>query len=313
MDLLSIHNLNVWFDTGSTTVKANDGIDLTIRTNEIVGIIGETGCGKTILGHALMRLLPLNSRIWGQVFYKGKDILSLPEQDMQKIRGRQISMIFQNPRLALNPVMTVYDQIMEIYRYRLGMPKENIKAAVTRVLDMVGVDSQRMKEYPHQFSGGMNQRVMIAMAMAFNPELLVADEITKGLDLPVKRKIVKQLRQVTKGRSMLLITHDLSVAKRLCDRIAVMYAGEMVEINHTEAIFNTPSHPYTMGLLNALPSSGMRAIKGHTPSLSDLPKGCRFHPRCKKKKSLCLRSHPQMQEFGNDGYVRCFFNANADC
>ena len=313
MELLSIQNLNVWFDTGRATVKANDGIDLTICHSERIGIIGETGCGKTILGHALMRLLPSNAQLQGQIFYKGEDILSLPEQALQRIRGRQIAMIFQNPRLALNPVMTIYDQIMEIYRYRLGMPKKEITAAVTRVLEMVGVDSGRMKEYPHQFSGGMNQRVMIAMAMAFNPELLVADEITKGLDLPVKRKIVRQLAQVTTGRSMLLITHDLSVAKALCDRIAVMYAGELVEINHTDAIFNNPIHPYTRGLINALPSSGMQPIEGHTPSLSDLPSGCRFHPRCKEKKNLCLRSHPQMQKYANGGYVRCFINAGTDC
>lgn len=306
MALLSIFDLNVWFETAAGMVKANDGIDLNIYDNEIVGIIGETGCGKTILGHALMRLLPSNARLWGQIVYRSRNILTLPEDEMQKIRGRQIAMIFQNPRLALNPVMTIYDQIMEVYRYRLGTASEEIEAAVGRVLETVEIDPKRMKEYPHQFSGGMIQRVMIAMAIAFNPALLVADEITKGLDLPVKWKIVKQLKRVTKARSMLLITHDLQVAKHLCDRIAVMYAGEIMEINHTEAIFSNPEHPYTRGLMNALPSSGMRAIAGHTPSLTELPQGCRFHPRCKKKKPLCLRCHPQMQEFGKDGYVRCF-------
>lgn len=306
MALLSIHDLNVWFETATGMVKANDGIDLDIHDNEIVGIIGETGSGKTILGHALVRLLPSNARLRGQIIYRGENILTLPEDQMQEIRGRQIAMIFQNPRLALNPVMTIYDQIMEVYRYRLGTAPEEIAAAVARVLDMVEIDPQRMKEYPHQFSGGMIQRVMIAMAIAFNPALLVADEITKGLDLPVKWKIVKQLKRVTKGRSMLLITHDLQVAEHLCDRIAVMYAGEIVEINHTEAVFNTPGHPYTKGLIHALPSSGMRPIAGHTPSLSDLPQGCRFHPRCNRKKPLCLRCHPQMQELGKDGYVRCF-------
>jgi peptide/nickel transport system ATP-binding protein len=303
--LLSIFDLNVWFETAAGMVKANDGIDLKIHDNEIVGIIGETGCGKTILGHALMRLLPQNAHVSGQIVFRRRNILALPEDEMQRIRGRQIAMIFQNPRSALNPVMTIYDQIMEVYRYRLGTAPEEIEAAVARVLEMVEIDPKRMHEYPHQFSGGMIQRVMIAMAIAFNPALLVADEITKGLDLPVKRKIIQQLKRVTKGRSMLLITHDLQVAKNLCDQIAVMYAGEIVEINHTEAIFSNPEHPYTRGLMNALPSSGMRAIAGHTPSLTDLPQGCRFHPRCKKKKNLCLRSHPQMQAFGKDGYVRC--------
>ncbi|MEJ2660183.1 MAG: ABC transporter ATP-binding protein [Desulfobacteraceae bacterium] len=306
MALLSIFNLNVWFKTAAGVVKANDGIDLMIDENEIVGIIGETGCGKTILGHALVRLLPSNALMGGQIVYRSRNILTLPEKEMQKIRGRQIAMIFQNPRLALNPVMTVYDQIMEVYRYRLGTAPDEIKAAVARVLETVEIDPKRMKGYPHQFSGGMIQRVMVAMAIAFNPALLVADEITKGLDLPVKWKIVQQLKRVTKGRSMLLITHDLDVAKRLCDRIAVMYAGEIVEINHTEAIFSNPAHPYTRGLMNALPSSGMLAIAGHTPSLTDLPQGCRFHPRCKMKKPPCLRCHPQMQESGKDGYVRCF-------
>ena len=306
MALLSIVDLKVWFETGAGMVKANDGIDLNISDNEIVGIIGETGCGKTILGHALMRLLPPDARVSGQIIYKGRNIAALSEDDMQNIRGRQIAMIFQNPRLALNPVMTVYEQIMEVYRYRLGTALEDIEASVGRVLEMVEIDPHRMKAYPHQFSGGMTQRVMIAMAMAFNPALLVADEITKGLDLPVKWKIVKQLKRVTKGRSMLLITHDLQVAEHLCDRIAVMYAGEIVEINHAQAIFGNPEHPYTRGLMNALPSSGMRAIVGHTPSLTDLPPGCRFHPRCEKKKRLCLRRHPQMQKFGKDGLVRCF-------
>jgi oligopeptide/dipeptide ABC transporter ATP-binding protein len=304
--LLSIVDLKVWFETGAGMVKANDGIDLDISDNEIVGIIGETGCGKTILGNALMRLLPPNAHVSGQIIYKSRNIPALSEDEMQSIRGRQIAMIFQNPRLALNPVMTIYDQIMEVYRYRLGTAPEEIEAAVSRVLETVQIDPKRMKEYPHQFSGGMVQRVMIAMAIAFNPALMVADEITKGLDLPVKWKIVRQLKRVTKGRSMLLITHDLQVARHLCDRIAVMYAGEIVEINRAQAIFSNPEHPYTRGLIHALPSSGMRAIAGHTPSLTDLPQGCRFHPRCEKKKSLCLRCHPQMQEFGKDGYVRCF-------
>lgn len=306
MALLSIVDLKVWFETGAGMVKANDGIDLNISDNEIVGIIGETGCGKTILGHALVRLLPPNAHVSGQIIYKGRNLMALSEDETQNIRGRQIAMIFQNPRLALNPVMTIYDQIMEVYRYRLGTAVEEVEEAVGRILETVEIDPKRMKEYPHQFSGGMVQRVMIAMAIAFNPALLVADEITKGLDSAVKWKIVKQLKRLTDGRSMLLITHDLQVAKHLCDRIAVMYAGEIVEINHTEAIFSNPEHPYTRGLINALPSSGMRAIAGHTPSLTDLPQGCRFHLRCEKKKPLCLRYHPQMQEFGKDGLVRCF-------
>ncbi len=305
MALIDIHNLNVRFKTSSGMIPANSNINLTIGKNENLGLIGETGCGKSILGHALVRLLPESAVMTGRICYRGKDLLTLGEEEMRKIRGRQIAMIFQKPHSALNPVLTVYDQIMEIYRYRLNIPAEEIEAATRRLLENVGIDPSRMKEYPHQFSGGMLQRIMIAMGIAFRPKLLVADEITKGLDRPVKWKIAELIRQVTAECGMLMITHDLIIANDLCERIAVMYAGEIVEINHAEAVFNHPRHPYTKGLIDALPSSGMHAISGHTPSLTRLPAGCRFYPRCPVKKRGCRQHHPRLRALGGGGYVRC--------
>lgn len=305
MARLQIHNLNVRLATRGGTVKANNDINLSIRGNEILGLIGETGCGKSILGHAVLGLLPQNAAVTGQIRFDGTNLLKLPRDEMRKIRGRQIAMIFQNPLSSLNPVLTVAEQIMEIYRYRLGVATGKIREMTGRLLEMVEIDPDRMNEYPHQFSGGMLQRVMIAMAIAFQPQLLVADEITKGLDRPVKWKIADLIRRLTAGCSMLLITHDLHLAQFLCHRIAVMYAGEIVEISRADAIFDRPGHPYTRGLIHALPSSGMRAVPGHTPSLTCLPGGCRFHPRCEVKGEECSRHHPRLRQLESDHYVRC--------
>lgn len=305
MVLLDIHQLCVRLVTRAGMVEANSNINLSIRQDERVGLIGETGCGKSILGHALVGLLPENAVATGKIIYNGRNLLTQPEAVLQKIRGRDIAMIFQDPRSSLNPVLTVYQQLMEIYRYRLSVPRKQIRAKTVRLLEQVGIDAQRMDDYPHQFSGGMLQRVMIAMAIAFQPPLLVADEITKGLDRPVKWKIVDLIREVTADSSMLLITHDLTVARALCDRIAVMYAGEIVEINRTESLFNTPAHPYTRGLISALPASGLHPIAGQAPGLTGLPHGCRFHPRCAVRERICSRRHPQLRPLGNDHYLRC--------
>lgn len=305
MALLDIHNVNVCLETGTGTVRANTDIRLTVNKNETIGLIGETGCGKSILGHAVAGLLPENAVVTGQIFFNGENLLTLPRKAMREIRGKQIAMIFQNPYSSLNPVMTVYEQIQEIYRYRLGTAPEKIREISGRLLEIVGLDFNRMDEYPHQFSGGMLQRVMIAMAIAFQPQLIVADEITKGLDRPIKWKITNLIRRVTAQCSMLLITHDLHVAEHLCHRIAVMYAGEIVEINSAREIFNHPRHPYTKGLIDALPSSGMRAIPGQTPSLTRLPCGCRFHPRCELKNKDCARYHPPLRQIKSGHFVRC--------
>ncbi|WP_459917545.1 ABC transporter ATP-binding protein [Desulfocicer niacini] len=305
MPFLKIHGLKVSFRTDAGYVRANDRIDLGIHGNETIGLIGETGCGKSILGHALAGLLPETAEISGKIHYKGKELLTLPRDAMNRIRGREIAMVFQNPSLSLNPVLSVYQQIAEVYRDCLGMAQEKTRQAVAESLTRVEIDPKRMHQYPHQFSGGMLQRVTIAMALAFDPCILIADEITKGLDRPVKQKIIHLLKRVTRGRSMLLITHDLEVARQLCDRIAVMYAGEIVEINDTRTIFDAPGHPYTRGLLNALPKAGMEPIPGHTPSLIAPPRGCRFHPRCGKAREECRTYHPEMRQQGSHSYIRC--------
>ncbi len=303
--LLDIKNLNVRLKTRAGAVRANNDIRLVIHPNEVLGLIGETGCGKSILGHAVAGLLPENAVMTGKILFNGDNLPDLPQEALRKIRGKKIAMIFQDPYSSLNPVVTVYEQIREIYRHRLGVARGKIRKTVGHLLDRVGIDPHRMDEYPHQFSGGMLQRVMIATAIAFQPSLLVADEITKGLDRPVKWKIVDLMQQVTAQSSMLLITHDLQAAEYLCHRVAVMYAGEIVEINSTEEIFNRPAHPYTKGLIGALPASGMRPIPGHTPSLTRLPCGCRFHPRCEVKDKDCSQNHPQLRGLGSGHYVRC--------
>ncbi|BBO81943.1 ABC transporter ATP-binding protein [Desulfosarcina ovata subsp. sediminis] len=305
MALLEIQRLNVRLATRAGMVAASSDVNLRIRHDERLGLIGETGCGKSILGHALVGLLPENAVATGKIIYDGKNLLAQPETALQNIRGRHIAMIFQDPHSSFNPVLTVYEQLMEIYRYRLKVPRQAIRAMTVRLLERVGIDAERLDDYPHQFSGGMLQRVMIAMAIAFQPRLLVADEITKGLDRPVKWKIVNLIREVTARRSMLLITHDLQVARALCDRIAVMYAGEIVEIDRTERIFHGPAHPYTQGLIGALPAAGLHPIAGQPPGLTRLPAGCRFHPRCKVRERACSQRHPQLRPLGEDRYVRC--------
>ncbi|WP_305063710.1 ABC transporter ATP-binding protein [Methanococcoides sp.] len=308
MSLLKIEDLKVYFNARGKIVKANNGIDLEIRENEIMGLIGETGCGKTILGRAIIRLLSDNVEIGGKIIYKGEDLLGLPEDRLRKIRGKDIGMILQNPSAALNPVLSVGDQISEIYRYHGHMKKQEAGIRAAKMLEMVGIDPKRMYEYPHQFSGGMKQRVMIAMGLALNPGLLIADEPTKGLDPATKDKIVDLICELVKNRNMslLLITHDLGVAEKMCDRIAVMYAGEIIEIATIGNILSHPKHPYTQDLLNSLPKRGLNPTAGESPSLSSPPSGCSFHPRCKCVMDECTEKHPVLIETEKGTDVRCF-------
>jgi ABC-type dipeptide/oligopeptide/nickel transport system ATPase component len=258
MSLLKIEGLRVLFRSGDRIVKANNSIDLEVMDNEIIGIIGETGCGKSILGRAIMTLLSENTDISGKIIYKGEDLLSLSESKLQDIRGKNISIILQNPAAALNPVLSIVDQISEIFRYHENISKQDAKIKTARILEMVGIDPGRMREFPHQFSGGMKQRIMIAMGMAFIPELLIADEPTKGLDPETKDSIVALLQNLVRSTnmSMILITHDLDVAEKMCDRIAVMYAGEIVEMASVNNILAEPRHPYTQVLLSSLLRKG---------------------------------------------------------
>ncbi|WP_406655831.1 ABC transporter ATP-binding protein [Methanolobus sp. ZRKC2] len=308
MNLLKIEGLRVFFRSGDKIVKANNSIDLEVTDNEIIGIIGETGSGKSILGRAIMTLLSENTEISGKIIYRGEDLLSLSESRLRSIRGKSIGIILQNPSAALNPVLSIGDQITEIFRYHEGMSKQEARIRTAGILEMVGIDPDRMGEFPHQFSGGMKQRIMIAMGMAFSPELLIADEPTKGLDPETKDNIVNLLRDLvrSKNMSLILITHDLDVAEKMCDRIAVMYAGEIIEMASISNILAEPRHPYTQVLLASLPDKGLKSIPGESPGLSSLPSGCRFNPRCIYATDKCKKDHPAMllTEIGTD--VRCF-------
>lgn len=308
MSHLEISNLRVRFPTDDGVVRVTNGVDLDIEEGENLGLIGESGSGKTVLGMAIVRLLPGDAKIEGTIRFNGRDLLSLNEAEMRSIRGREIVMILQNPTNSLNPVLTIGSQIEEAGRLHSELDKERAKKKVVELLEEVGIRSaaRRAKEYPHQFSGGMKERAMIAMALASDPSLIIADEPTKGLDVTIKRRVVKLIKEVTKTKSMLFITHDLGSAAEICDRIAVMYAGEILEIAGTEDLLNDPLHPYTKGFLDSLPSRGLKPIPGMGPSLIDLPSGCKFHPRCDRAMKLCKREDPPMIQKENGRRVRCF-------
>lgn len=315
MSLLKIDGLRVLFRSGNRIIKANNSIDLEVMENEIIGIIGETGCGKSILGRAIMTLLSENTEVSGKIVYKGENLLSLSENKLRDIRGKNISIILQNPSAALNPVFSIGDQISEVFRYHDKMCKQDAEIKTAGILEMVGIDPGRMREFPHQFSGGMKQRIMIAMGMAFSPELLIADEPTKGLDPDTKKSIVNLLNKLVRSRnmSMILITHDLDVAEKMCDRIAVMYAGEIIELAPVCDILAEPGHPYTQVLLRSLPKKGLRSISGESPSLSSPPSGCRFHPRCEYVMDICKQEHPEMFFTDTGSEARCFlYNGGQD-
>jgi peptide/nickel transport system ATP-binding protein len=308
MSLLKITRLKVHFPTQDGVVKAVNTVDLEMEDGERVGLIGETGCGKTVLGMSIIRLLHPSTKVEGKIVYKGKDILRLSEEEIRKIRGKEIAMILQNPTTSLNPVLKVGDQIAEAIQLHQGLDKKVAREKAVEMLESVKIPdaSKRANEYPHEFSGGMKERAMIAMALACDPSLIIADEPTKGLDVTIKMQIVKLMKEVTKRKSMLFITHDLGVAAEICDNIAVMYAGELVEHAKTEDIFKNPLHPYTQGFLNSLPNRGLKPIRGMSPSLIDLPNGCRFHPRCDHAEGICENEHPEMVEKENGHSVRCF-------
>ena len=306
MSLLEIEGLRVSFPSSRGMVRANDGIDLSIDENEIIGLIGETGCGKTILGRSMLRLLSPNAKLEGSIRYRGRDILSMGEKELTSLRGKEISMILQNPSASLNPMMRVVDQVAEAYHFHEGMGWKEARARATELLHSVGIERSRAKDYPHQFSGGMRQRILIAIGLALRPKILVADEPTKGLDEANKRQVEDLLVSMVRerGATLVLITHDIEAAGRLCDRIAVMYAGEIVEIGRSDRLLRSPIHPYTKDLLRALPSRGMVPTGGESPSLIDLPSGCRFHDRCLYASVRCTEEHPPIIQL-QGSWVRC--------
>jgi len=308
MALLDIINLRTHYPSRDGLVKAVDAVDLQIENEERLGLIGETGCGKTVLGMSIIRLLLPTAVVSGRIIYKNRDLLTLGDEEMRRLRGKEIAMILQNPTTSLNPVLKVGDQIAEVIELHQGLDKKQARAQGVKLLAKARIDQaeRRAGQYPHELSGGMKERVMIAMGLASQPAFVIADEPTKGLDNRTKQEIIRLMREMTSGRSMLMITHDLTAAGEICDRIAVMYAGELLEDASTDAIFHEPIHPYTRGFIGSLPGCGLHPIPGSSPSLINPPHGCRFHPRCPQATDICKKEHPQMKELEKGHFVRCF-------
>ena len=315
--LLDVKNLNVRFYSNGREMKAVNGVSFNIKKGETFGFVGESGCGKSTTSRAIIRLLAENAKIpSGEIIYKGQDILKLSNDKLRKIRGKEIGMIFQEPMTALNPVLTIKQQMYEQF-IGTNMTKAQKEEKAVEMLRLVGIPSpeKRLKEYIHQFSGGMRQRAMIAITLAANPNLLIADEPTTALDVTIQDQIIKLINKIKDqlGMSVLLITHDLGVISQMCDRVAVMKDGYFVETADTLTLFSVPRHPYTKGLIDALPSTdkkdlSLKPIKGTAPSLADLPSGCPFAPRCPYKEDKCDAELPEMKEISPGHMVRCHFH-----
>jgi len=323
--LLEIKDLHTSFFTRDGVVRAVDGIDFHVDRGEIMGLVGESGCGKSVTSLSIMRLVAPPGRITGgQILFDGQDLLQLKDDDIRKMRGDRISMIFQQPTSSLNPVWNVGRQIEEVLRIHRGMKGTAAHDRAAELLRMVGIPDpeRRLKAFPHEMSGGMAQRVMIAMALACEPELLIADEPTTALDVTIQAQIldlIRNLRDET-GTAIILITHDLGVVAEMCDRVAVMYAGEIVEETDVTTLFRHPLHPYTRGLIGSIPVVGdvkeeLSVIPGNVPNLIDLPKGCRFAPRCttriEQEVAIAEEVHPSLLPFEGDHTVRCWLYHDA--
>ena len=309
-----IKDLVVEFRTDYGTVQALNGMEIEIERGQTLGLVGETGAGKTTTGLSLLRLIPdpPGVIVSGTIKLDGKDILQMDEKEMQKLRGKAVAMIFQDPMTSLDPVMTVEDQIAEVIRlHEEGSKQDHLKRA-REMLELVGIPGTRGSEYPHQFSGGMKQRVVIAMALACNPELLIADEPTTALDVTIQAQVLEMMKglQDKYNTSMLMITHDLGIVAEICDKVSVVYAGRVIEHGTLEDIFENTRHPYTEGLFNSLPNledrqAQLKPIKGLMPDPSNLPKGCAFCPRCDYAMEICKTEKPKRVYRNETHYVEC--------
>jgi len=316
--VLEISNLVVHYFISDGVVRAVDGVTIHVREKEALAIVGESGSGKSTLAYSIVRLLPengriLNGSIW--LYPDKKDLARMPEDEMRKIRGCRIGMIFQDPMTFLNPVMKVGDQIAEAIIYHQKCSKSEAKKKAVELLEKLKIPDAAIvaSYYPHQLSGGMKQRVMIAIAISCNPQLLIADEPTTALDVTVQAQVLKLIKQLQQelGMSLILVTHDLGVVAEVCDRVAIMYAGKIVEVGDIYKLYKDPKHPYTVGLLDATPTiqePGKRiaTIRGSVPNLIDPPSGCRFHPRCLHATKKCEREEPPLVEIDDDRYVACW-------
>jgi peptide/nickel transport system ATP-binding protein len=314
--LLQIENLKVIFhgDRGAVT-HAVDGLDLSINRGRTLGLVGESGCGKSVTALSVMGLLPkASAEVSGRIRFDGAELLSLADRDMRNLRGDRLAMIFQEPMTSLNPSFSIGEQIAESLVRHRGLSRTQARARTIELLRLVKIPSpeQRVDDYPHRLSGGMRQRAMIALALACEPQLLIADEPTTALDVTIQAQILALLRELKAsiGIAIILITHDLGVVAEICDHVAVMYAGEIVEYAPVEALFAAPQHPYTIGLLGSIPrldakTGELAAIEGMVPSMAEIPAGCRFAPRCPFVRERCTQSPPPLTELGRNHRSRC--------
>jgi len=318
VELLRVEGLKTYFYTAAGPVKAVDNVSFTLNKGEVLGLAGESGCGKSTTGFSLIRLVPPPGRIVeGRIFFEGEDILKMSMDEFRrKIRWKKISMIFQGAMNAFNPVFTIGDQIAEVFIHHKGLTKKEAIEQVKKLLKLVGIDPQRYRSYPHELSGGMKQRAMIAMALALDPPLVIADEPTTALDVVVQAQVMNTLKKLQRerGTSIILITHDLSLIAEIADKVAIMYAGKIVEIGTSEQIYLNPQHPYTRGLLNSIPRirgevKKLTWIPGVPPDLINPPPGCRFHPRCSYKFEPCTQEEPPLIEVEPGHKVACWLYA----
>ena len=313
--LIEIKDLSVHFVTMDGDVRAVSNVSFSVERGQTLGLVGETGAGKTTTALSILRLIqsPPGEITSGEILYEGQDVLKMNHSELQRLRGGEIAMIFQDPMTALNPIFTVEDQIAETISIHQDVSKEQALQLAREKLEMVGIPAERGSEYPHQFSGGMKQRVVIAMALACSPQFLIADEPTTALDVTIQAQVLEMINELKEkyNSAMLLITHDLGVVAETCDMVAIMYAGEIVEYGTAQHIFESElRHPYTIGLFDSLPSleksvKRLKPIQGLMPDPADLPDGCKFHPRCPLATDGCAHCHPALTEVEAGHYIRC--------
>ncbi len=314
-DILKIDKIVIHYETDDGVVAAVNGVTLCVKTGKTLGLVGETGAGKTTLAKGIIGLLPKNTgRIkQGKIEYNGEDLLLLTENELQKIRGKHISMIFQDPMTSLNPIMPIGEQIAEVIENHENISSKEAMKKARSMLELVGIPAERSGEYPHQFSGGMKQRVIIAISLACNPKLLIADEPTTALDVTIQAQVLETIKNLKNkfNTSMLLITHDLGVVAQNCDEVAIIYAGEIVEYGSISEIYHNTKHPYTIGLFGSIPSLSndverLKPIPGLMPDPMNLPKGCKFWPRCECATEKCKEKTPDIIDIGDEHTVKCF-------